>query len=184
MKPVGLLAIYVLVAFTLSACGGQGDDEKRDAGAVTDERRGTTPHSSSFDEESLGRERQGPSARTRRNSGRAIMILKPTDGQTVHGGAVTVAVSIRGFDVVKPRVRPPFPPPVPGEGHVHFYLDTQTLPTTHSPPMTGTYRSLSTTTATWAIVGPGRHSFAAQLVGKDHVPLSPPVKDQVTVAVE
>ena len=95
-----------------------------------------------------------------------------------------MSVAIKGFEVVEQRVRPPFPAPVAGKGHVHFYLDTAALPREHGPPATGAYRSLSARTYTWTGVAPGRHSLAVQLVGKDHAPLRRPVKDRVTVAVE
>jgi len=97
---------------------------------------------------------------------------------------VTVSVAVKGFNVVEQRVRPPFPQPVAGKGHVHFYLDAEAIPTTHSPPTTGAYRSISGTTYTWTGVGPGRHTVAVQLVGKDHVPLTPQAKDQATVTDE
>ena len=113
-----------------------------------------------------------------------IRITKPGDGTTVRGGAVTVSASIEDFELVPQRVRPPFPPPVDGSGHVHFYLDTKTLPTEHGPPATGAYRSTSATTYTWTGVAPGTHSLAVQLVGRDHVPLRPAVRDRITVEVE
>ena len=36
---------------------------------------------------------------------------------------------------------------------------------------------------TWPSVPPGRRSLAAQPVGRDHVPLNPPVSDRITVDV-
>lgn len=97
---------------------------------------------------------------------------------------MTVSVSVDGFEIVPQRLRPPFPRPVAGKGHVHFYLDTKRLPVVHGPPATGAYRSVATTTYTWTGVAPGRHSFAAQLVGRDHAPLRRAAKDRVTVDVE
>ena len=93
-------------------------------------------------------------------------------------------VRVDNFRIVEQRVRPPFPPPAAGRGHVHFYLDTKRLPTRHGPPETGAYRSVATTSYTWVGVPPGRHSFAVQLVGKDHVPLRPQAKDRIAVEVE
>lgn len=121
--------------------------------------------------------------RARGRSKPSITIRTPIDGQTVPGDAVTVSVSVRAFKVVEQRARPPFPRPVAGKGHVHFYLDTKTLPRTHSPPATGSYRSVSTTSYTWTGVTPGRHTFAVQLVGKDHAPLRTPVKDRIRLTV-
>lgn len=104
-------------------------------------------------------------------------------GEAVGGGAVTVRVAIAGFQVVDQRVRPPFPRPVAGKGHVHFYLNTERLPQEHSPPTTGVYRSISASSYTWTGLEPGKHSLAVQLVGKDHAPLRPGVSDRVAVNV-
>ena len=118
------------------------------------------------------------------DAGPSIEILRPLSAAKVRSDAVDVSVAVRDFEVVEQRVRPPFPPPVPGKGHVHFYLDTQRLPRVHGPPATGAYRSTSTTTYTWTGVAPGRHSLAVQLVGRDHAPLSPPASDRITVDVQ
>jgi hypothetical protein len=190
-KLVLLLTLAVLVPFALSACGGDGDDAESAPPPRSDASRGAVAKTATRARQtkpgaraSLDRRRQVARAKARRTREPSIRILKPTGRQTVQGSAATVSVSVKGFEVVDQRVRPPFPPPVEGKGHVHFYLDTQTLPTTHSPPTTGAYRSISGTTYTWTGVRPGRHSFAVQLVGKDHAPLSRPVKDRITVAVE
>ena len=76
-----------------------------------------------------------------------------------------------------------FQPPVDGEGHVHFYLDVEELPTTHARPTSGEYRSVSRTDYVWSNVPRGKHVFAVQLVGNDHVPLEPPARDEVTVTI-
>ena len=109
----------------------------------------------------------------------SITILTPKAGVTLHGRSLRVSVLVKGFN---PR-HEQFQPPVPREGHVHFYLDVKTLPRTHTYPSPVPYRSISGTTYTWTGVSPGRHSVAAQLVGNDHVPLRPPAKDRVTVTV-
>jgi hypothetical protein len=100
----------------------------------------------------------------------------PTAGSTLRSSTVKVSVVVEGFKVVKKQFRAP----VSGEGHVHFYLDVTTLPTTHARPTTGQYRSISGTTYAWTGVRPGRHTLAVQLVGNDHVPLRPPVTDGST----
>jgi hypothetical protein len=169
----------VLVILILAACG-SGNDDDAAAGPSSDGRSGAVVHTQARDEEASRLDREAAPPRTRRPEP-SIGILKPTTGQTVHGDAVTVSVSIKGFKLVNQRVRPPFPRAAPGKGHVHFYLDTKTLPRTHSPPTTGTYRSVSSTTYTWTGIPPGRHTLAVQLVGKDHAPLGEPVKDRVTV---
>ena len=76
-----------------------------------------------------------------------------------------------------------FERPVAREGHVHFYLDAKALPTTHTYPSPVPYRSISETSYTWTRVSPGSHNVAVQLVGNDHVPLRPQVKDRVAIVV-
>jgi hypothetical protein len=110
----------------------------------------------------------------------SIKILTPNVGSTVHGSTVKVSVKVTGFDVVNKQ----FHAPVAGEGHIHFYLDAGRLPSTHSYPSPVTYRSISGTTYAWTGVSPGRHTFAVQLVGNDHIPLRAAAKEQVTVTVQ
>jgi hypothetical protein len=178
-RPALVLTMGALIAVALAACGGeeptQGTD-RRD----TDEFATALPRS----EPSAASKRQPRGRRAQAEREPSITILEPTSREAVPAGAVTVSVSVKGFKVVAQRVRPPFPPPERGEGHIHFYLDTVALPTTHSAPATGSYRSISGRSYTWPDVGRGRHSFAVQLVGKDHAPLPAPVKDRITLLVE
>jgi hypothetical protein len=183
-KLVVLLAASVLVSFALAACAGEENHEESAVRPGAGQPSGAVARAVPEAGRSHDGEGRGAPASARRTPGPSIRIIKPTDGGTVRGSTVTVSVSVKGFKVVDQKVRPPFPPPVAGEGHVHFYLDTATLPTTHSPPATGAYRSVSRTTYTWTGVVPGRHSLAAQLVGRDHAPLSRPVKDRIVVDVE
>jgi hypothetical protein len=110
--------------------------------------------------------------------GPSITIRTPKAGSTVHGSTIRVSVLLKGF-----KMHEQFQPPVPGEGHVHFYLDVKRLPTTHTYPSPVPYRSISGTSYTWTGVSPGRHSVAVQLVGNDHVPVRPAAKDRVSVTV-
>lgn len=109
----------------------------------------------------------------------SITILAPRAGSTVRGSTVRVSVSVKGFKVTNKQ----FQAPVANEGHIHFYLDVETLPRTHTYPSPVHYHSISGTTYSWTGVSPGRHTVAVQLVGNDHVPLRPPVKDRVTITV-
>lgn len=110
----------------------------------------------------------------------SITILEPKAGTTVRTSTVRVSVSVKGFEVVDKQ----FESPVAREGHVHFYLDAKVLPRTHTYPSPVHYHSVSGTAYTWAGVSPGRHTLAVQLVGNDHVPLRPAVKDRVVVTVQ
>ncbi len=67
---------------------------------------------------------------------------------------------------------------VPGEGHFHFYLDVDQVPTTPGQPAfsaPGTYVESPTTTFVWRDVAPGLHRIAVQAVNNDHTPLDRPV---------
>ena len=170
--------ISLIVPVAISACGGEGGS------GTTSTRSAPDPGAALTRGSEQAKPRRRPTGTRTRKVRPAITMLTPKDQANVPSRRVTVAVSVDRFDVVEQRVRPPFPRPVAGKGHIHFYLDTKKLPTEHGPPATGVYRSLSATTYTWAGVSPGRHRLAVQLVGKDHVPLRPPVMDRVTVDVD
>ena len=179
MRPRGYL-LLPLLGLAAIACGGEGEAGRSAAVTGDDERPTATPTTARREPTVQSRAKR---RRTSQKSQPSIAILRPRAGRQVRGPAVTVAVAVKGFEVVDQRVRPPFPKAVSGKGHVHFYLDTQKLPSIHGRPSAGTYRSLSTTTYTWPDVAPGRHTFAVQLVGKDHAPLRPQVEDRVTLRV-
>ena len=121
-----------------------------------------------------------PTPKPARSSGASVRLSKPANESTLPAGDVELAALVERFRVVDRQ----FQPPVEGEGHVHFYLDVDELPTTHVRPGTVEYRSVSRTTYTWPDVPPGEHTFSVQLVGNDHVPLDPAAKDEVKVTVE
>ena len=73
-------------------------------------------------------------------------------------------------------------PAVPGEGHFHFYLDVDQVPTTPGQPAfsaPGTYVESFGTSYVWRNVSPGLHRFAIQAVNNDHTPLDPPAVVEV-----
>jgi hypothetical protein len=164
VRGVTVAGLIVLTGATVSAA--QSRDSSSPSTASAPDRASSTPGTTA--------PKSAPTAR-----GPLITILTPKAGSTVHGSTVRVSVLVKRFKVV-PRQ---FQPPVAGEGHVHFYLDVKTLPTTHTYPSPVPYRSISGTTYTWTGVSPGRHTVAVQLVGNDHVPFRPQVKDRVTVTV-
>jgi hypothetical protein len=115
--------------------------------------------------------------------GPAVDITAPDDGDTADAGGIEVEVDVSDFDVVDKLGEPP----VDGEGHVHFYMDVASVPTTPGQPAVtaeGTYHAEATTSYTWEDVPAGEHTFAVQLVNNDHTPLEPPVVAEVTVTVE
>jgi hypothetical protein len=113
----------------------------------------------------------------------SLRILAPADGSVVSGPDVQVNVAVENFEVVRKQGRTP----VPGEGHVHFYIDVDELPTSPgqhaTPPGRQGYYSSSNTAYAWEDVSPGEHRFAVQLVTNNHRLLDPPVSAEVTVTV-
>lgn len=115
--------------------------------------------------------------------GPTVAIAEPEDDATIQAGDVEVSVDAEHFEVVDKLGEAA----VEGEGHVHFYLDAEDIPTAPGEPAVteeGTYHASATTSHTWTGVEPGEHTFGVQLVNNDHTPLEPPVTAEVTVTVE
>lgn len=111
-----------------------------------------------------------------------IMITSPMDGATVLAGNVTVTATVSNFNVVDKQGQTR----VPGEGHVHFYMDVSPIPSDPAKPAippdaSAAWAHVSGTTYTFTNVTTGPHTFAVQLVNNDHTPISPIVTDSVTV---
>ena len=181
---LALAGTFPLIAAAFAACGGEGDEAASDRRAQVNPRAAAVEGAAAVEPAAAARRTRRALRKRRRPAMPSIEIVRPKSGATIRGGQVRASVSIDNFDVVEQRVRPPFPGPVEGKGHIHFYLDTMRLPTEHGPPATGAYRSVTTPSYTWTGLAPGRHSLAVQLVGKDHVPLRPPARDSLSVVVK
>ena len=76
---------------------------------------------------------------------------------------------------------------VPGQGHLHFYLDVDEIPTEPAHEATvageGSYVATTETSYTWDPVTPGSHKLGVQLVQNNHTPLQPPVTAEITITV-
>jgi hypothetical protein len=111
-------------------------------------------------------------------------IISPEDGATLEAGDIEVSVDVANFEVVDKLGQDL----AAGEGHVHYYINVDEIPTTPGEPAVTddetTYHAEATTSFTWQGVRPGEHTFGVQLVNNDHTPLEPPVTDEITVTVE
>ena len=92
--------------------------------------------------------------------------------------AVTVTAQVENLNVVDKQGQAN----VAGEGHVHFYMDLDQIPSNASAPAIPTNTSIqwahvSATTYTFTNVTPGQHVIAVQLANNDHTPVSPIVTD-------
>jgi hypothetical protein len=110
-----------------------------------------------------------------------ISITSPSNGASLPAGNVTVTVAVNNFNVVDKQSQAN----VPGEGHIHFYLDVAAPTAAGIPaiPTSGTWAHVATTTYTFNNVGAGTHTIAVQLVNNDHTPVIPAVVDTITVNV-
>lgn len=106
-----------------------------------------------------------------------LTITAPADGAVLPAGNITVSVRVSSF-----RMVPQYGAYVPGEGHLHYYMDLPSIaPPENLPP--GSFVPTTDTSYTWANVPAGTHTFTVELASSDHTPLPQPVKRTVTVTV-
>ena len=112
-----------------------------------------------------------------------LAISAPKNDETIRAGAVQVTLTIRNFTIankIGAKAKA-------GEGHIHYYLDVDEIPTTPGKEAIvegeGRYVATTATSYTWNDVSAGRHQLGAQLIQNDHTPLDPPVTAEVTVTV-
>jgi hypothetical protein len=112
-----------------------------------------------------------------------VTITSPVTGATLTAGKpVTVSVSIENFQIVAAGGTGV----IPGQGHIHYYLDVDPPTTPGAPAVTtaGTYKSTPEPFVVWENVPAGTHTFSTQLVNNNHTPLEPPVMAKVTVTLQ
>ena len=113
----------------------------------------------------------------------AVAILTPRDGADVTGNSVTIDIQTANFNIVDKQGQPA----VDHEGHVHFFMDVNPIPTTAGQPAvptSGTWAHVSASTYTFTNISPGTHTFAVELVNNDHTPLVPPVVATITITIQ
>jgi hypothetical protein len=111
-----------------------------------------------------------------------ISITSPQAGQVLVAGDVVVMARAEDFSIVDKQGQPS----VPGEGHVHFYMDIGAVPSEAGKPAvpsnaTTVWAHVSGSAFTFTNVAPGTHTFTVQLVNNDHTPVIPVAADSVTV---
>jgi len=126
----------------------------------------------------------GPSATTTTTAPPAptLTITGPTGGGTgIVPGNITVTVQVANFQLVEKLGQAN----VPGQGHLHYFLDVDAPTTPGQPAVTapGTYAATASTSYTWPNVTSGQHKFSVELINNDHTPLVPPVVASVNVLV-
>lgn len=116
-----------------------------------------------------------------KSNGPAVSILSPTSGSSVAGPNITVTISVQNFNIVNKFGQTS----VAGEGHVHYFMDVTppTTPNVEAFTDPGTYAASVNTSFVWTNVTPGAHSFSAELVNNNHIPLQPAVVVSVNITV-
>jgi photosystem II stability/assembly factor-like uncharacterized protein len=111
-----------------------------------------------------------------------LSIIVPKDGAVLSGGDVTVSVNVNNFKLVDKLGQAN----LPGEGHIHYFLDVTppTVPDKPAATAAGTFVATAATSHTWSNLAPGNHSLSVELVNNDHTPLSPPVVATVNINVK
>lgn len=110
-----------------------------------------------------------------------LIITSPTNGASVVAGNIVVNAQVTNFNVVDKQGQAN----VPGEGHLHFYLDVDAPTTAGQPaiPASGVWAHVSGTTYTFTNVAAGTHTISVQLVNNDHTPVIPLVVAKITITV-
>jgi plastocyanin len=105
----------------------------------------------------------------------------PEEGAQIPSENITIEVKVSNFKLANKLGQPN----VPGEGHVHYYIDVPVPKIADKPATTaaGTFAPTSNTTFIWKNVKPGKHNLSVQLVNNDHTPIIPLVYNQVNVTL-
>jgi len=96
-----------------------------------------------------------------------VGILEPAMDGVVKANKVTVRIKVSNLILVRPGG-----PPVAGQGHVHYTLDR------------GYPAMVPAETYEFTGVRKGRHTVTVELVGNDHSPLEPAVRQTVRFTAE
>ena len=110
-----------------------------------------------------------------------IAITEPKEGAQIPSDMVTVMVNVTNFKLVNKLGAAS----VPGEGHIHYFMDVAIPTAPGKPALTavGTYLPTINTSFTWMDVKPGKHNFSVELVNNNHTPLVPPAVAMVNITV-
>ncbi|MGE3766511.1 MAG: hypothetical protein AB7L94_29935 [Kofleriaceae bacterium] len=97
----------------------------------------------------------------------------PSPTTIAAGDVVLLTVTTANFELVNPNVAPP---PKPGEGHYHYYVDDAVNYVAAWTPTVGVLIPSS--------AAPGVHMIRLVLVTSDHVEVTPTVETTVTFMVQ
>ena len=110
-----------------------------------------------------------------------LTITQPQNGAILQTNNITVAIQVANFDIVNKIGQTN----IPGEGHIHYFLDVPPPTTPNQPAITepGTYISTTEKSYTWINLTTGVHNLSVELVNNDHTPLVPAIIASVTITI-
>ena len=102
-----------------------------------------------------------PTARARQSNPAKLSIVRPTNGEMIHGSSTKLVVSLEGARIVKPTTTHI----VPTKGHIHVLIDGKIISMNYG-------------------LTPGNHVLQVEFVASDHLPFDPRVIAAVTFEVK
>lgn len=107
------------------------------------------------------------------------MIVQPKEGAVLKTNNVNISAKVQNFNLIKGSGVQN----TTGGGYINYYMDVPAPTASGKPTFTasGTYAQSGNTSYTWKNVSAGMHNFSIELVNSNNTPLTPPVKDIVTV---
>jgi outer membrane protein assembly factor BamB len=111
-----------------------------------------------------------------------LTIVDPKAGAALPAGSLTVQTEVNNFKLVDKLGKPN----VPGEGHLHYFLDVAAPTEQGKPaiPTSGVWAATTSTTYTFQNVSAGPHQISVELVNNNHTPLNPPVVATVSITAD
>jgi hypothetical protein len=108
--------------------------------------------------------------------------VDPKPGAALPAGSLTVQTEVNNFKLVDKLGQPN----VPGEGHLHYFLDVAAPTEQGKPaiPLSGVWAATNSTTYTFQNVNAGPHQISVELVNNNHTPLNPPVVETVSMTAD
>lgn len=104
-----------------------------------------------------------------------LAVTGPKQGETIRGTTVAVTTQVTDFQLTDFTKKNQ---PAEGEGHIHIWLDSDI----NNPKIA--YKQINAEAAVFENVSPGEHTLTVQLVGNNHQPIRPAVKQVITFRTE
>lgn len=119
----------------------------------------------------IGYDRDTRTVSLKANATPSFKVLAPSQGDILYTDQVKVSIASFHHELVDFRQHMQ---PEKGQGHIHLWLDTDPS----NPKLA--YKMINGEPAVFENIPTGRHTLTVQLVGNDHKPIEPAVKQVIT----